>query len=222
MGYLMTKAGISVLVLAAMTVAAATVATAAGQAPQPAELAARLQAHYDTVRSFTADFSQTYEGGPLNLPTTERGTLKLKKPGRFRMEYTQPMKKTFVADGVMIYSLFHEDKVGSRAPMPREDEASTALQFIAGRGHLTRDFTAQMPGVQPEGEWHLVLTPRTRQAEYDRLTLMVDRSTLALRGFSWTDGQGGTTTTRLQNLRENAQVSDSDFDFVFPRGVIIR
>jgi outer membrane lipoprotein carrier protein len=222
MGYVMRRAGISALMLAAITVGAVTVAATDRQAPQAAELAARLQAHYDTVRSFSADFSQTDEGGPLNLPTTERGTLILKKPGRFRMEYTRPMKKTFVADGTMMYSLFHEDKIGSRSPLPREDEASTALQFIAGRGHLTRDFTAQMADVQPAGEWQLVLTPRTRQAEYDRLTLMVDRTTLALRGFSWTDGQGGTTTTRLQNLRENAQISESAFEFSFPRGVIIR
>ena len=65
--------------------------------PQATELASRIQARYDGVRSFTADFTQTYAGGLLGLTTTESGDIKLKKPGRFRMEYTEPEKKTFVA-----------------------------------------------------------------------------------------------------------------------------
>jgi outer membrane lipoprotein-sorting protein len=51
---------------------------------------------------------------------------------------------------------------------------------------------------------------------------MVDRESLALRAFGWTDDQGGTTITRLSNLRENARIADREFEFRFPPGVIIR
>lgn len=201
----------------------ACLALSAAQAPPPAgDLARSLQARYDTVRSFAADFAQTYEGGLLNLPTTERGTLILQKPGRFRMEYAQPEKKVFVSDGVMLYSYFPADNVGGRDPIPKDDEASTALQFIAGKGNLTRDFVPRLADVQPDGEWHLELTPRAPTPDFETLLLMVDRESLALRAFGWTDDQGGTTITRLSNLRENARIADREFEFRFPPGVIIR
>ena len=206
-----------------MTVLALMTLPVSGQTPPRADdLARRLQAHYDTVRSFSADFSQTYEGGLLNLPTTERGTLKLKKPGRFRMEYTQPERKLFVSDGVMTHSYFPADKVVSRDPVPTGDEASTALQFLAGSGNLPRDFTARLAERQPEREWRLELTPKTPTADFKTLILMVDRQSLALRGFGWTDDQGGTTITRLANLRENASIADREFEFTIPPGVVIR
>lgn len=206
---------------AAMVIAAGVRPTADGQ-PDAADLARRLQAHYDTVRSFSAEFTQTYEGGLLDLPTAERGTLKLRKPGRFRMEYTSPEKKTFVADGTTVFSYFPADKTGSRDPMPQGDEASTALQFLAGQGNLPRDFTARMAGRQVDGEWRLELTPKTGTPDFERLLLMVDRTSLALRAFGWVDDQGGTTLTRLSNLRENVTIPDSEFQFTFPPGVIIR
>lgn len=209
--------------VAAGVVAIAAASVAAQQTPPDAtDLAGRLQAHYDSVRSFTADFVQTFEGGFLNLPSAERGTLKLRKPGRFRMEYTSPEKKTFVADGVMMYSYFPADKTGSRDRLPQGDQASTALQFLAGQGNLTRDFTARLADEQADGEWRLELTPRRDAAEFRTLLLMVDRRTLALRGFGWTDDQGGTTITRLENLRENVTIPDREFEFTFPPGVIIR
>ena len=72
-----------------------------GPRPEAADLAARLQARYETVLDFTARFTQTYESGLLRMASSapERGELKLKKPSRFRMVYTAPERKEFVADG---------------------------------------------------------------------------------------------------------------------------
>lgn len=202
---------------------ASTGGAIASQAPPPAvDLARRIQAHYDGVRTFTADFTQTYGGGPLNVPAIERGSLKVKKPGRFRMDYTKPHRKTFVADSVMFYSYFPEDETGTRARLPEDSQASTALQFIAGQGNLLRDFTPNVAANQPEAEWHLELLPKRGQTEFEVLTLMVDRRTMSLVGFGWLDNQGGTTVTRFTNLRENATIADREFDFRFPPGVIIR
>jgi outer membrane lipoprotein carrier protein len=209
------------LILAGL-LSAGLVASAAQTPPSADELARRLQARYDTVQSFSADFTQTFEGGLLGLPTTERGTLKLRKPDRFRMEYTQPEKKTFVADGSMLFGYFPEDNIGTQDPLPRADEASSALLFVAGRGNLPRDFTAALAPMHPEGEWQLELTPKSPSPDLQHLTLTVRRDSLALTGFGWTDDQGGSTMTRLSNLRENAPIPDREFEFRFPAGVIIR
>lgn len=189
--------------------------------PTAAELAKRVQARYQTVQDFTADFTQTYQGVLLRDKRTESGTIVLKKPNRVRFEYTRPEKKTFVSNGVVFRSYIADGKIGTEDPLPKDGEQSTALLFLAGRGDLVRDFQATMPAAQPAGEWHLVLTPRKKQADFETLTLILDRTSLALRGFTTVDDQG-TSTIRLNNLKENTGVKDSAFAFEFPKGTIRR
>lgn len=197
--------------------------TAAQQTPPTASaLAARIQARYDTVRDFTADFTQRETNALLPKPVVGRGEVKIKKPGRMRWSYTTGDKSQFVSDGTMFYAYFPQDRYVERWPLPAEGEASTDLLFLAGRGNLTRDFEASLPADQPADEWHLLLKPRTQQANFETLTLQVDRATLALRGLVATDEQGGTREFRFTNLRENRGLTDRDFEFVMPRGVEVR
>jgi len=203
----------------ALTAAARQIPTAQA-APTAAELTKKLQARYQTVRDFTADFTQTYQGVLQRKAATEKGKLQLKKPSRVRMTYESPEKKVFVADGVQFYSYFPSDRTGSVNPLPKEGESSTALLFIAGRGDLTRDFTASLAPAQPPTEWHVKLVPKTPQADFQTLTLIVDRTTLALNGFVTVDDQG-TNTIRLANVKENTGLRDTAFNFQFPKGTEI-
>jgi outer membrane lipoprotein carrier protein len=209
-------------ILACLIGAALLAASPAAQADRPdaADLARRLQARYQTIRDFTADFSQTYQGVLLRKGASERGKLLLKKPSRVRMNYEAPEKKVFVSDGTQFYSYFPEDRAGSVSALPRPGESSTALLFIAGQGDITRDFTASLPAEQPEGEWHLLLVPRKPQTDFKTLTLIVDRTTLGLRGFVTVDDQG-TNTIRFSRIKENAGLRDTEFFFTFPKGTDI-
>jgi outer membrane lipoprotein carrier protein len=193
----------------------------AAQAPPPAaELAARLQNRYESIRDFTADFTQTYRGILMRQGATERGKVQLKKPGRIRFTYESPERKLFVSDGTVFKTYYPEEKSGSIAPVPKDDEASTALLFLAGRGNLARDFTASSAAGAPAGEWHLGLVPKSTQADFETLTLFVDARTLALLGFATTDDQG-TNTIRFSNLKENTGLGDRAFEFTFPKGTEI-
>src|SRR5579872_6566705 len=91
--------------------AIAAVALGAGrEATSAADLARALQAKYDKVHDFSADFIHTYQGGVLKKQITERGHLLIKKPGKMRWEYSAPDEKLFVSDGVKIYSYLPQDK----------------------------------------------------------------------------------------------------------------
>ncbi|HEY7057819.1 MAG TPA: outer membrane lipoprotein chaperone LolA [Vicinamibacterales bacterium] len=184
-----------------------------------AETARRLQAHYDTVRDFTADFSHTYEGGVLKKTTTERGTLQVKKPGRMRWEYTSPEHKLFVSDGQKIYSYIPADKQVIVSSMPADDQATTAVLFLVGKGNLTRDFTASYEEGAPPDAWALKLVPRQRQRDYDWLVLVVDRGSLQIRTLVAVEREGGRSTFEFTNYRENVGVADKIFAFRIPRGV---
>jgi len=200
---------------------AALLTLAASDSTAP-ELAQALQKKYDTVKDFSADFTHTYEGGVLRKQITERGRLIIKKPGRMRWQYTTPEEKLFISDGVKMYSYIPQDKQVIVASVPRDDEATTPTLFLAGKGNLTRDFTASLvdlPVGMPAGSKALKLVPKTRQQDYDWLVLVVDPASLDIRGLVTVDAQGGKSSFSFANLKQNVGLADKDFAFKIPRGV---
>lgn len=189
------------------------------QTPSAAELARSLQKRYATIKDFRADFTHHVQGSVLRtIRTTERGELKVMKPGRVWMTYQPPQKKSFVADGNFIYTYVAADRSGTKGDMPKGDEISVAILFVAGRGDLVKDFRAAMPAAQPPDTWLLELTPIKRQEDFATMTLVVDRRTLVLRGLTTVDHKGGIFAFTFANIRENVGLNDSDFRFTFPRG----
>jgi outer membrane lipoprotein carrier protein len=200
----------------------ATIVPARAAEPTAAELAQALQKKVDGIRDFSADFVHVYEGGVLKKQVTERGRLLVRKPGKMRWEYTAPETKMFVSDGTRMYSYIPADKQVVVSPLPGDDEASTPTLFLAGKGSLTRDFTAtlaDLPAGMPAGSRALKLVPKSRQRDYDWLMLVVDSATLAIRGLVTVDDQGGKSSFLFTNLKENIGLADKDFAFKIPRGV---
>jgi outer membrane lipoprotein carrier protein len=205
-----------------LVVALAVLAATPAADPTAPELAAALQKKIDGIRDFTTDFTHMYQGGVLKKQITERGHLLVKKPGKMRWDYTSPEQKQFVSDGVKMYSYIPEDKQVIVASVPPDDSATTPALFLAGKGSLTRDFTASLadaPAGMPPGARGLKLVPKTRQQDYDWLMLVVDPATLAIRGLQTVDAQGGMSTFFFANLKENTGVADKEFAFKIPRGV---
>jgi outer membrane lipoprotein carrier protein len=187
--------------------------------PAPEALARSVQERYAKVRDFTADFVHTYRGGVLRKQATERGTMAVKKPGRMRWAYTAPERKTFVSDGTKIYSYIPADRQVIVSDVPKDDEATTAVMFLAGKGDVTRDFTASYGTGGPAGTLALKLVPKRPERDYDALVLYLDPATLQIRGLTTTDRQGGESTFTFSNMKENQGLADKEFAFRIPRGV---
>lgn len=210
------------LVPLSLAVALITGTAAIGAEPTATELAQALQKKYDTVRDFSADFVHTYRGGVLRKELTEKGHVLVRKPGRFRWEYTAPEVKHFVSDGTKVYAYVPLDKQVVVTTVPPDDGASTPALFLAGKGNLTRDFTASfadLPAGSPAGTKALKLVPKAPQPDYDWLIVLVEQTNLGLRGLVTGDPQGGTSSLMFVNLKENVGLTDKDFAFKMPRGV---
>lgn len=204
------------LVLTA-AIATLTVSTTAQQ-PSATQIAGALQAKYDRIRDFSADFTQQYESGVLRRKLTERGKVHVKKPGKMRWDYAAPEKKVFVSDGSQIYLWVPADNQVTRSPVPKQDEATTAVLFLVGKGNLTRDFTVAFVPGSPAGTHGLRLEPKLPERDYDWLQLVIDQQTLQIRSLMAADRQGGQSTFTFSNFKENIGVPDSTFAFKIPRG----
>ena len=200
---------------------AATCAAMPQVRPSADELATALQTKYAAVTDFSASFTHKYRGGLLKKEAIERGTVLIKKPGRMRWTYDSPERKVFVADGRRIYSYIPEDRQVIVSEVPPGDEATTPALFLTGKGNLTRDFLVSLPEVaDPTPDTYtLKFTPQRREAEYDWMILVVDRTTLQIRTLVTVDAQGGQSTFIFSNIRQNAGIPDSQFQFTIPRGV---
>jgi outer membrane lipoprotein carrier protein len=205
--------------LTVLLAAASLSATSAAQTkPAPDALARSLQQRYQGIRDFSANFTHSYRGGVLRTQTTESGTVAVKKPGLMRWVYTSPEKKEFVSDGNKIYSYLPQDKQVIVNDVPA-DQAATPALFLAGRGDISRDFTAAAADSPLPGAVALKLTPRRSEPDYQYLIVAVDPATLQIRALTTRDHQGGDSTLTFTNMKENRGLSDKDFAFRIPRGV---
>ena len=193
----------------------------AGQAPArpPAqEVAAALQKKYDTIHDFTADFVQESEGGLLRKKQVERGLVQVKKPGKMRWDYKSPETKVFVSDGRRIYLHVPADNQVIVSPVPAEDQATTAVLFLVGKGNLTRDFSVSYADAGGADTYALRLQPKIPETDYDWLQLVIDRKTLQIRSLTAGDREGGHSTFQFTNFKENVGLADKIFAFKIPRG----
>ena len=190
---------------------------APAQPPAP-EVAAALQKKYDAIHDFTADFVHDSEGGILRKKQTEQGFVQVKKPGKMRWDYKVPEPKVFVSDGHRIYLYVPADNQVIVSPVPDQDQATTAVLFLVGKGNLTRDFTVSYADGGGPDSYSLRLQPKLPERDYDWLQTVVDRRTLQIRSLSAADSQGGRSTFQFSNFKENIGLSDKTFTFKIPRG----
>jgi outer membrane lipoprotein carrier protein len=135
-----------------------------------------------------------------------------------RWVYLKPEKKEVVSDGKKIYVYIPQDRQVMVSDV-NSDASSTSSLFLAGKGDISRDFTAASINSPVAGTLALKLTPRRRQPDYDYLVVAIDPVSLQIRGLVTHDTQGGDSTLTFTNLKENQRISDKVFDFRIPRGV---
>ena len=224
--------------LALASAALACVALAAASAPMPTHaqpraadagtVAARVQAYYDQVRSFTADFQQTARNRLYNKQWRSSGHLFFKKPGRFRFDYVSPTVQHYVSDGTTLQAFQAGDRgqPGQLAVMPAaESELASALPFLSSAQRLSERFSLRL--LDSRGQRFatgsvLELTPRTPLRFYDRLLLFVEgRPGLAPVVHRVLAVQAGGTVNHCEFVRattDAARTPDTLFRFTPPPG----
>jgi outer membrane lipoprotein-sorting protein len=117
-----------------------------------------------------------------------------------------------------MFMYFPGDRQVMKNAVPQQDEATSAVLFLMGKGDVTRDFSVKYADTSDDTAYVLRLDPRTRQTEYDWLQIAVDRSTLQIKSLTAGDAQGGRSTFAFSNFKENTGLADKMFQFSIPRG----
>ena len=183
----------------------------------------RVQSYYDNLEGFEANFIQRYEHRLLNKVIEEKGKVIVKKPGRFRWEYTTPEKKLFITDSNRSYfyipkenQVFVSHKLQGAMGMSK----GSPFEVFAGTAQMTDSFTFFSSTQDPTlGGIVLDLIPTTNQEDFEKVEIEVDPKTGALLRIVLVDFSRNRTEFRFKNILKNLNLAEALFHFVVPSGV---
>ena len=175
----------------------------------------RLREFMQTVHSLEANFAQTlYDENQLLLEES-RGTVSLKRPGKFRWNYLEPYPQVIVADGEKVWVYDGElDQVTIR---PLEEAAgNTPAMLLSSEGSLDESFSVSDLGESESLAW-AALSPKDEEASFSLVKLGFAGSDLAV--MVLVDNFGQTTRLRFSDVRKNQTIDPQLFNFEVPEGV---
>ncbi|MDD9812013.1 MAG: outer membrane lipoprotein chaperone LolA [Gammaproteobacteria bacterium] len=200
-------------------VTVATVVTVSFVAPAAAADSPGMQAlqrFFSEVASLEARFEQVVLDENLNPIDTGRGVLRIQRPGRFRWDYAPPAAQVIVGDGARVWLYDVELAQVTVRSQARALGRSPAIWLAGGDADLEDAYRIEDLGAHGRIDW-LNLIPRDAESEFS--SVRVGFEAQKLHRIELIDSLEQRTRIRFFDLRENAAVDDSLFQFTPPAGV---
>ena len=177
-----------------------------------------LQHHYETTRSFSAKFTEQIAavGAPVR---SRQGTVSFLRPGRMRWNFESPNKELLVSNGHTVFS--YDPGLNQVVETPLKDalRAPGATEFLLGAGNIRKDFIASAPK-SPLADGLTYVTLRPRQGG-NTIELGMEPKSGDIRRLKIVDQLGNVTSLEFSDIRDNVEITDSEFDFTPPAGADI-
>lgn len=211
----------------AETVSRAVEAQGPAYRPDASKVLLLVQAFYDGTADLQAQFLQTYYNPTYGTkPTTTKGTLKLKKPGRMVWDYKDKADADFFANGDKLWVVEHDTRQVVTKAIDQNSDMSAAMKFLFGGQQLTREFKVRYASPQRAKKYGtdkhhvLELKPKKRNAHYKGLALVVHATTGRVDAFVVYNTDGSSNYFQLDRIKTNKGIGDGTFDFKVPRGYV--
>jgi outer membrane lipoprotein carrier protein len=176
--------------------------------------AARVDRGLLALTAVRADFVQEITVKEGAQPERAVGTLWLRKPGRFRWEYSSP-QQLIVCDGERLW-LYDADLAQVTVRKIQQSLSQTPAMLLAGQAHVTEGFRVSEGG-QLDGLVWSVLTPKNNDTDFKEIRMGFSGDSLTRLEF--VDKLGSRTRLLLKNMQRHLTLPDSLFTFTAPAGV---
>lgn len=187
--------------------------------PDVKETAARVDAHYNHLKTLQAEFTELYRGA--GIERSESGTLWLKKPGKMRWEYRSPTEKVFVSDGKDAWFYVPADRQARKTQAKKLEDVRSPLAFLLGKTKLEKELAglSLAPDVSPLQAGDVVLrgVPQALADQISQIVLEVAADHRIVRIVIY-QVDGSSTEYRFTEQKENVAVGDAKFRFRPPPG----
>jgi outer membrane lipoprotein carrier protein len=190
---------------------------ASAYAQENEALVRRVDDHYNHLASLRAHYVEHYSG--MGMDRSEEGTLLLKKPGRMRWSYAEPVGKVFVLDGKFAWFYTPGDAQATRVPAKELDDLRSPLRFLLGHTQLKKELDNLTVVTEGSG-FRIAGVPKGMAQRVKLLTLGVTAAG-AIETMRLEEVDGAVTEFAFSGMQENVPVKDADFVFTPPSGVAV-
>lgn len=188
------------------------------QNPSLATVTQGMKSRFDAMESVVTTFTQTVKFGFSNIRQEFSGTLKMKKPNKFRIESEH---QTLVTDGQTVWAYSPVNKQVVIDHYKENRNTISPEQFLVS---LPETYYAAVLGTAKRGETSLVilkLVPKDDASFIRSVKLWVEMSSWIVRSMEIEDVNETVTTYVINELTLNSPVADGAFAFSAPSGTDI-
>jgi outer membrane lipoprotein carrier protein len=189
--------------------------SASAARPSVKEVVAKMQAFYDRARDLKGKFKQVYTDSLYSRQRTSYGYVYVRKPGMMRWNYVKPERKSFIADGKVLWVWEPEDKQAFRNPLD-SSTLSMGLKFLLGTGDLDKEFEVAYASDKEQlggpGDLVLKLTPRRRTVQFKHLLFAINPGDYSV-GETMIVSKHSTNHLILTQVKINTKLSRGRFHF---------
>jgi outer membrane lipoprotein carrier protein len=185
------------------------------------EIAEGIQNRYRQIRDLQADFRQETTLPMMSRVNEARGQISLKIPGKLRWDYREGQKKIVVINDSTMWFYEPQDRQVTVTDLAKLPNSQDLLTFLTGVGDLRKEFLvdpAQPIQETREGFVLLHLLPRSKNAQWTHLSLLVDPKTFQVVQTAFEGVQGDKTVIEYQNIRTDVGLPNDLFKFDIPAG----
>jgi len=186
------------------------------QPAQAGEGRQRLDNFFNNLHNMRADFKQEVRDELLTVIQESSGTMIVKRPNRFRWNYSEPYVQFIIGDGndVWLYDVDLEQITVQSMDTALGD--SPAL-LLSGNEPLEKNFSIRDLGTIKNVEW-VELVPYRKDGSFERMRLAFDARSV-LNEMEFVDRLGQVTRIQFIDLRRNSDIDEKLFEFTPPEGV---
>ncbi len=175
-----------------------------------------LSDYLKAMDNVTGEFVQHTYDGKGALLQTQKGTLHLKRPNKFRWKSEQPFEQLLLSDGNTLWQYDEDLEQVSIQKLNQKLSVTPALLLTGNVKTIAQEY--DVFGEKLDKEYHFVLIPKGNETLFDRLRLEFDEDKLLSRMII-KDEVGQKTTLNLLNVVRDSEMKDSLFTFNIPEGI---
>jgi len=181
------------------------------------QLVDRMQAYYEKIQDFSADFEQRYHYKMFDRTQVSQGRVIFKKPALMRWDYEKPSKRSFLISEEQVLALDAAALTLTKTTIAT-DKLSAAVTFLWGRGKLKEEFHISYAPCKGCKEVRLELLPKKEEPRFQKLFLDIDVKTAQVVQSTVVDPDGSENRIRFLRWKENQNLQQEAFKLSVPEG----
>lgn len=180
-----------------------------------------VQQKLKSLKSLTADFTQSFSSRALGSSFEEKGKLFIKIPGQMRWDYEIPEEKIAICNGMESWLYIQEDNTVLKGNLESSDSSRALISLLTGTAELKNLFEGEVVS-QSRNDITIRIRSKEENDQFDHLIVTVGRKSKMIVTIELIDALKNRMTYSFENIRENPEIDPGIFRFTIPQGAQIK